>query len=159
MRKLGYWHYTYDKDINSVWYRKETDINKCLDFAQYFDSFDDLPWNKIEMITAFSERFPESKYVLLERDAHSWYDSLIRFRIAQGLLPSTKNAEDEISQYKDRLYKIEKMFANSDRLLKMNIFEGDGYDKLCPFLGKDTINEPFPKANVNRKIKAQSYMT
>ncbi|MEX0652991.1 MAG: sulfotransferase family protein [Phycisphaeraceae bacterium] len=34
-----------------------------------------------------------------------------------------------------------------DDLLVMNIMAGDGYDKLCPFLGLEPMTGPFPKAN------------
>ena len=30
----------------------------------------------------------------------------------------------------------------------MNICDGDGWEVLCPFLGKDIPNVPFPKLNV-----------
>ena len=36
-------------------------------------------------------------------------------------------------------------------LLVMNICEGEGWEKLCPFLGVPIPNEPFP--NVNKSIK------
>jgi len=35
----------------------------------------------------------------------------------------------------------------ADRLLVMNIAAGDGWDKLCPFLGVATPETPFPRAN------------
>jgi Sulfotransferase domain len=33
------------------------------------------------------------------------------------------------------------------KLLVIDICNGDGYEKLCPFLGLPTINEAFPKEN------------
>jgi hypothetical protein len=33
------------------------------------------------------------------------------------------------------------------RLLVMNIIEGDGWDKLCPFLGTKIPSLPFPHEN------------
>jgi hypothetical protein len=34
-----------------------------------------------------------------------------------------------------------------DDLLEMNILEGDGWEKLCPFLGIPVSSEPFPHLN------------
>jgi hypothetical protein len=38
-----------------------------------------------------------------------------------------------------------------DKLLILNVCDGEGYDKLCPFLGLDVLNEPFPHKNKGRK--------
>jgi len=35
-------------------------------------------------------------------------------------------------------------------LLVMNVSAGDGWEKLCPFLGKPIPGVPFPKANVTQ---------
>jgi hypothetical protein len=42
-----------------------------------------------------------------------------------------------------------------DQLLTMNIPEGDGYEKLCPFLGLDKINQKFPN---KKEVYLQLYL-
>lgn len=41
------------------------------------------------------------------------------------------------------------MHFDSSRLLKMDITNGDGWKKLCPFLGKPVPDEPFPCLNAS----------
>ena len=43
---------------------------------------------------------------------------------------------------------VRRYFADRpDDLLEMNIIEGDGWEKLCPFLGLPTPAVPFPHLN------------
>ena len=42
---------------------------------------------------------------------------------------------------------VRQHFRGSDRLLELNVCVGEGYGKLCPFLGMDVLEEVFPHAN------------
>jgi len=40
---------------------------------------------------------------------------------------------------------VKQYFAGQpDKLLVLDIIKGEGYDKLCPFLGLDVLDKPFP---------------
>jgi len=48
---------------------------------------------------------------------------------------------------------IEHFKERTDKLLVMNIIDGDGWDKLCNFLNKPIPNKPFPHKNIGRYKK------
>ena len=47
-------------------------------------------------------------------------------------------------------------FRGADNFLEVNICGGEGWERLCPFLGKPTPDEPFPKTNVYRPDAPQA---
>jgi hypothetical protein len=49
MKRLGFKHCSWDRDVWREWYKKGK-IAKVLRYAKHFESFDDLPWNKIEIL-------------------------------------------------------------------------------------------------------------
>ena len=55
----------------------------------------------------------------------------------------------KIPQLHSKYHEINTYFKNRPNdLLVMNICEGDGWEMLCPFLGTDIPDVPFPKLNV-----------
>jgi hypothetical protein len=153
MRRLGYWHYTWDQDIARVWYKQDADISRMLRFAKSFESFDDVPWSRLEFVDAFAAAYPDAKYVLLERDMDEWHDSLVRFRQKRGIVARTSREED-IAEHLERIHYLSGKFSG-EQMLRMNVFDGDGYDKLCPFLGLPVPADPFPRVNVNTTVRAR----
>jgi len=114
-------------------------------------------------------KFPNSKFVLLTRDLGSWIESA---RYIHGDKPVDKS-EDLIIQRRMLLYEtthfergkftdayhrhhedIRRYFKNRPQdLLEMTIIEGDGWEKLCPFLECPTPTVPFPHVNQRKKQK------
>ena len=136
MRRLGYSHFGYDRDLENS--RRRGDLDRCLDWAEHFDSFDDCPWFSPDIIAAFRARFPGSYYVLLERDEAEWIRSYIAFT-----KPKCSPTE-ALRRYRDHLERVLEVLADEPNLLRLNVCAGDGYEKLCPFLGIGMPNEPFP---------------
>lgn len=59
-------------------------------------------------------------------------------------------------KYYEHNDEIKKYFKGREKdLLIMNICAGDGWKKLCPFLGKTTLRRPFPKENIGVYKKAR----
>ena len=112
-------------------------------------------------------RFPNSKFILTTRELFSWLKSCER--AINNLYPMDRfNEKDECynsmirnraNRYGcleyDRERLIEKYYEHhtdvishfkgrAHKLLIMNISEGDGWEKLCPFLEQDTPETPFP---------------
>lgn len=107
-------------------------------------------------------RYPGSKFVYNTRDVDSWVESC---RKLEERLLSVKPYYDWMEEYHVEMYgathfneqvwrdaharhdeRVREYFANRpDDLLIMNIIEGDGYEKLIPFIGIDNIR--FPKTN------------
>jgi hypothetical protein len=151
MKRLGFKHCSWDRDVWREWYKKGK-IAKVLRYAKHFESFDDLPWNKIEILELLDKEFPGSKFVLLERDSESWFESFQKHQIKKGRIPTT-DKESCIKKYEEHNEHIRQYFSGEKRkqLLIMNVIKGEGYEKLCPFLELPVLNEPFPASNKSKK--------
>jgi len=121
-------------------------IEEALTHAENFDAFQDGPWHDID-IELLDLRFPNSKYILLERDDASWIKSYKNHFGAGWTDP------DHALAHKKKKYRRVREYLK-DRpgdLLEMNIIEGDGWDKLCPFLDTHQPAEQFPVENMRPK--------
>ncbi len=158
MRRLGFKHCSWDRDVWREWYEKGN-IAKVFRYAKHFESFDDLPWNKIEILEQLDKEFPGSKFVLLERDSESWFKSFQKQLIKKGHIPSTDKASC-IKKYEEHNEYVRQYFSGEKQkqLLIMNVINGDGYEKLCPFLELPVLNEPFPHSNKS-KIRRRQIQT
>lgn len=136
MRRLDFSHYGYDEDLEAAHARG--DLKRCLAWAEYFDSLDDLPWFSPDFVIAYRNYFPGSFYVLLERDERSWLRSYLSF---YGAICSP---EEALLRYRNHHGRMLEILADEPNVLRLNICAGEGYVKLCPFLGIDIPNEPFP---------------
>jgi hypothetical protein len=67
------------------------------------------------------------------------------------------NEDIYVARYERHNKEVLEYFAKRpDDLLVFDLPKGDGWDKLCPFLGHDVPDEPFPhanKASLSRKLK------
>lgn len=87
----------------------------------------------------------------MTRDGDEWFDSYCHFQAKLGkTIPDPSERVSMISSFHERNERVSARLP-VDRLLIMNIFEGDGYDKLCPFLEQKILDEPFPLSNQTRK--------
>ena len=55
---------------------------------------------------------------------------------------------------------VRKYFKNKpDKLLVVDITKGNGWEKICPFLGKEIPNDDFPHSNkTQRKVVKKSWV-
>ena len=144
MRRLGYHHCGWDPDVWR-WYR-DGDVERVVRHARAFDSFDDLPWNKLPLIERLATEFPESRFVLLEREESSWAESYRKHVAREGGGDADTDAALDLFRHRRRV--IGDLFAGTpERLLLMRVVEGEGYERLCPFLGLPVLDEPFPHVN------------
>ena len=107
-------------------------------------------------------KHPDSKFVLCTRDLDSWLDS-IQFicekypstdkdiAILRRMLlyeSVTFNRQKFIDAYYRHHEDVRRYFHDLRMdLLEMNIIEGDGWEKLCPFLKLPIPKVPFPHFN------------
>ena len=110
--------------------------------------------------------YPGSKFILTIRDERDWLDSIRRhwefdsnpFRHQwdddpfthrlHTILYGQKEFDAELFTHRYRRHNAEVLeyFANRPGdLLVMDMSAGDGWDKLCPFLGCAVPNEPYPR--------------
>jgi Sulfotransferase domain len=106
-------------------------------------------------------KFPGSKFILTVRDMDSWLDSV---KYISEKAPILSLDEDipimrRMMIYETVVFQREMFIAAAERhhrdikryfstrpddLLEMNIIAGEGWDKLCPFLGVPLPSVPFP---------------
>ena len=111
-------------------------------------------------------RFPGSKFILTVRDRAGWLKSCMKqFNERFAALQNDAHKQLFIDLYGTDVFD-ERLFANGyekfvagvlqyfrDRpadLLILDIAAGDGWEKLCAFLGRPQPDVPFPKANVTQ---------
>ena len=136
------------------------DFKKALEEAEKFDAFEDGPWHDFGLYKALDRKFPNSKFILLERDIPGWIKSHEYFfsadKMAYGPSPihnykakKQKIIESHLEKYRE----IREYFKNRPNdLLVMNICAGEGWEKLCPFLGFPMPDEKFPHLNKKKTI-------
>jgi len=111
-------------------------------------------------------KYPDAKFILTVRDAEGWLKSCKK-QFTQKLADKQNEAHNRLFMdlYGCTVYDEEKFRAGYDRfvdgvqayfkgrpdkLLILNVTTGDGWESLCPFLGKAVPDIPFPKANVTQ---------
>lgn len=110
------------------------------------------------------EKFPNSKFILSMREIDDWLKS---YRIHLGRFPkrSPKEMKLRLDLYGCNRFntkKLKEAFINhlrevqqyfTDRpndICTINICAGEGWDKLCDFLGKPKPNIPFPQKDITK---------
>ena len=131
IKNLGFVHLSYEQYIWRNWYQNGK-IDKLMNYAKHYESFDDLPWNKPEIFQHINKCFPNSKYILTLREPEAWFDSLVRFN--KKLNKKTDfNKEAEIQKYieHNNFYRLN---VPKENLLEFDIFKGEKMEKLATFL-------------------------
>jgi hypothetical protein len=103
---------------------------------------------------------PEDKFILTLRDVNDWYISLCKYRRQEDIVTKimrdmrrrildTTGTHEPTLKYAFLRHEIhvKNFFRDKDNLLIMNICDGDGWEKLCPFLGREIPNIKFPHKN------------
>ncbi len=116
-----------------------------------FDAFIDYPlWGK-GVYQIIDNAFPDSKFILTVRDNESFAKSFVNHFKGSGS-DLTVTTDDELQQllreYETHNAEVQAHFTKKpSRLLIMNVIDGDGWEKLCPFLDKPIPSKPFPHKN------------
>ncbi len=156
-------------DNNSKYFSDyyEGKLSKLYDLVLKYDAFEDRPWNHTDFYVKLNEKYPDSKFILTIRDSQKWVDSCLRWNKKIGqknrwfykTISQTCYGNDDflsdipnmIEKYESRNNQIIEYFKGTDKLLILNFEEGDGWEKICPFLQKPIPNIPFPHKNQTKK--------
>lgn len=133
-----------------------------------------LDWPTVTFYKHLLIRYPTAKVILTIRSADSWYESVKKTIHKNALLreswkspshpkhayyrmvyhacmhgmitdPENFNRQDQVKQlYLDHIEDV-KLNVPADQLLIIEL--GEGWDRLCKFLGKEVPNIPYPKVN------------
>jgi hypothetical protein len=132
-----------------VWrdYFQHGRIKQVLDYTARFDSCDDLPWLRQEMIPVLDSVFPGSRFVYLTRDIATWEHSYAEWtRLMTGRVPDMVRAREAFCNHRDF---VEHYFARRVGVdfLSLEIKDPYGLRKLAAFLGKEAPSNAFPHLN------------
>lgn len=131
-----------------------------------YDAFQDNPWPVI--YREMDRKYPGSRFILTMRSADSWIASQVR-DFGSRETPMRRwiygndagcpegNEATYVERYQRHNREVQAHFADRpDDLLIMDLPKGDGWEKLCAFLGEPLPDKPFPhanKASVSRAVK------
>jgi len=157
---------TLNKALEILGYRSlfVLDYEQLEDQLAEYDAFTHTPLAVI--YKELDVRFPNSKFILNIRERESWLHSIerqweatntndlsepgrqIRLRVYGTDRFDRKTLERVYDQHLD---KVSQYFKDRDQsLLLIDICGGEGFEKLCPFLGKSVPSQSFPHQNSAR---------
>ena len=130
---------------------------------QQHDAFTDI--SVIPFYQKLDKQFPGSKFIYTVRDMDSWLDSCRNYprfqyppmrlpfkiiKLRQKIYDSIRFDENKFREaYLRHHEEVVHYFKDRQQdLLTLNICKGDGWEKLCPFLGEKIPDVPFPYVNV-----------
>lgn len=122
-------------------------------------------------------QYPGSKFILTMRDKEPWLESLrgllarrppaeeaerfrkkpevYRFRrfLRESVYGSNEFDRDRMSRAYDEHHRAVRAYfsGRTDDFLVLDVTSGDGFEKLCPFLGRDLLSERFPWLGAARR--------
>ncbi len=164
---LGYNAVHFEEPLDMIEFSDDQTLIDLEKFNQY-DAFTDTP---IALsYKQLDQAFPHSKFILTTRDTKTWLRSCERnFGVFSTeeysrLMENPRKVDllhmkiyNDIHYDKDKfrcaynrhIEEVKSYFSNrEDDLLTLDIISGEGWENLCPFLGKKVPNEPFPKLHI-----------
>jgi hypothetical protein len=136
---------------------RRTYVETGLDIAAKHDAVQDTPWPLL--YRELDAAFPGSRFILTVRDTDSWYKSIAsHFVDTPGPLQELTYGEDAPAPlghearyrqvYEGHNAAVLDYFKDRPKdFLVMDLQAGDGWEKLCPFIGEPTPDMPFLHAN------------
>jgi hypothetical protein len=131
--------------------------------AEQFDAFQDNPWPIL--FREMDERYPGSKFILTLRPTGEWIDSLVGHfgekstpmrEWIYGVGSPRGNENIFVERYEQHNREVQTYFRDRPNdLVVMNITKGDGWETLCPFLGKAIPATDFPHANKGKERESR----
>jgi hypothetical protein len=157
LRMLGYRvtgpNGTQDPDI-------ATKLNAMVDdLAEKFDAFQDNPWPLV--YRRMDEKYPDARFILTIRDPDRWIASAVRhfqqrrtpmralIYGADAPTPTGNEAHYVAVMNRHNAEVLEYFRDRPDKLLVIDFSKGHGWRELCPFLGVDVPDAPFPHSNAS----------
>jgi hypothetical protein len=127
-----------------------------------YDAFQDSPWPII--YKELDIKYPHSKFILTLRDSETWIKSQVKHfgrkktpmrKWIYGVGCPESNEKIYITRFENHNEEVKSYFKDRPQdLLILDLTKGDGWKKLCPFLGAEIPNISFPHANktIDRKV-------
>ncbi|KSV95367.1 sulfotransferase family protein [Sinorhizobium sp. GL28] len=161
LHHLGYHHLSCRRDLLEA-FRKGC-LDEVMAEIDQYQSFEDWPYPL--MYRNLEERYgPEAKFILtIRKTPEIWLRSLEQHsmfspprehcrKLAYGYNYPHYSRRHHLAFYERHNREVQQYFAAkgaADRLLVFCWEDGDGWEKLCSFLGKDVPDGPIPTQNVS----------
>jgi hypothetical protein len=139
-------------------YRHYPNPRRVVEEAELYDIINDTP--VIQYIEMMDRLYPTAKFILTVREIESWKKSCKTHWAWKK--PTATQLWNRMSVYGihgynarifERVYRNHHKFVidyfadRPGKLLVLDVCGGEGYEKLCPFLGLPMIDGPFPHRN------------
>lgn len=134
---------------------QQTALNRALALVPDYDAFRDNPWPIL--YRELDEQVPGSKFILTVRPAERWLQSVLNHfggrtsamrEWIYGAGDPTGHEHLYVERYQQHNEDVQRYFADRpDDLLVMDLTAGDGWEKLCPYLGYSIPTQEFPHSN------------
>lgn len=130
------------------------------------DAFVDNPWPIL--FDSLDRRYPGARFILTLRSPTDWIESVVRhfgstttpmreWIYGVGAGAPLGNERLYVERYERHLEAVRRHFRHrNDDLLTLDIVGGEGWARLCPFLGKPVPNGSFPIRNAARDRERDS---
>ena len=126
--------------------------------VEQYDAFQDNPWPIL--YKQLDTKYPRSKFILTVRRSEQWIASQVRhFGTRETPMRAwiygkgcpKGNEQLYIQRFEEHTRDVLAHFSDRPQdFLVMDLSAGDGWENLCPFLGKEVPNVPFPHANTSK---------
>lgn len=136
-------------------------LQRALETAPLYDAFQDNPWPLLYQ--EMDKAFPGSKFIMTIRPPEQWIKSAVKgfgagtspvreWIYGEGKGSPVGNEQTWLARYERHNREVLAYFAGrQDDFMVMDLAAGDGWEKLCRFLGQPVPDVPFPHANPARK--------
>lgn len=142
------------------------DLAPVFEVADRYDALEDLPWPLI--YRELDARYPDALFILtVRKDETAWARSIElhtlgksrarfeAFRIVFGRHFYQDDPAAFLAKYRAHNDEVRRYFAEKypggGKLLEMCLEHGDGWERLCAFLGVSMPATPFPHVNSRRR--------
>jgi hypothetical protein len=125
------------------------------ELSREYEAFQDNPWPLL--YREMDQLHPGSKFILTVRPAMSWIKSITSFFGSDetpmrgwiyGVASPRGNEETYLRRYNRHNEEVREYFRDRHcDFLEMDFSAGDGWERLCGFLGKPVPEKPFPHRN------------
>lgn len=153
------WHGNLGMQLISRWHEGHPELKSLISsIANEYDAFEDLPWPLL--FKQCYELYPDARFILsVRKDAETWLNSYrkhvgnrrwVGHFLIYGTYDPHAEPETHVAAYEAHNREVEAFFAGKPNFLKMCFENGDGWDRLCAFLGEANPGGEFPHSNPAR---------
>jgi glutaredoxin-related protein len=149
LKSLGFRHLTIFHSVTREWETKNYEFLENV--VEHFNSFDDKPWNKLDVIERLMKSDKNYRFILTVRDSNEWFNSVNRYSFAKSatipyLEKDRKRRIEEFLYHQKQCENWAKTYHKP--LLKINVIEDQrAVEKLSDFLGVLSSMKSFPHVN------------